>query len=158
MSNDVQDFLFGGGVRSAKFESLGDFVEGKVTDAVISQQTAIESNELMFWPDGKPKMQLVVTIQTNDHVDEEDDGQRRIYAKGGRYEVASGRGKSMKDAIADACKKVGVKHLEEGAQIKVAYTGEGKKTARGYSAPKLYLASYVAPVASVSVADLFDED
>lgn len=156
MSNDVSDFLFGGGVRAAKFEAIGDYVEGIVVDAKMSQQTSMEGNEPLFWPDGRPRMQLVVTVQTDERGDE-DDGQRRIFAKGGRYEVATGRGTSLKDAIADAVKKAGAKSLEEGARLRVGYTGEGKKTNRGYSAPKLFLASYEAPKASVAVTDLFDD-
>ena len=156
MSN-VDDFLFGGGARSAKLEHLGDLIEGTVSDAVVSQQTAMETNEPLFWPDGKPKMQLVVTLATDLHEDDDDDGLRKLYAKGGRYEVASGKGQSMKDAIADACRKAGAKSLEQGARLRLGYTGEGKKTARGYSAPKLYTAQYTAPVASVAVSDLFDD-
>jgi hypothetical protein len=63
----------------------------------------------------------------------------------------------MKEAIADACRKVSSPTIEVGARMRVAYTGEGKKTARGYSAPKLYTASYEAPKASVEVTDLFDD-
>jgi hypothetical protein len=157
MDNDVNGFLFGGGVKAAKFEGLGDFVEGQVTDAVVSQQTSMEDNTPLFWPDGKPKMQLVITLQTEAHDDDEDNGLRRVFAKGGRYEVASGKGQSMKDAIADAVRRSGAKALEEGGKLKLGYTGEGKKTARGYSAPKLFTASYAVPVASVAVADLFDD-
>jgi hypothetical protein len=157
MSNDVQDFLFSGGVKAAKFEALGDLIEGTVTDAVIAQQTSMESNEPIFWPDGRPRMQLVVTLQTSLNDDDDDNGLRKIYAKGGRYEVASGKGQSMKDAIADAVRKSGAKSLETGGKLKVGYTGEGKKTSRGYSAPKLFTAAYSVPVAAVAVADLFDD-
>lgn len=158
MDNDVNDFLFGGGVKAAKFENLGDYVEGTVVDAKISQQTAMEDNAPLFWPDGKPRMQLVVTLATDLHDDDEDNGERRVFAKGGRYEVASGKGQSMKDAIADAVRRSGAKSLESGGKLKLGYTGEGKKTNRGYSAPKLFTAAYSIPVAAVSVADLFDDD
>src|SRR4030095_13333425 len=89
------------------------------------------------WPDGRAKMQLVVTVQTTEHDDEDDDGLRRLYAKGGRYEAASGSGSSMKDAIADAVRKAGGKTLEEGARLRVAYTRGGKKTKRGDSGPHM---------------------
>lgn len=157
MDKDVDGFLFGGGVTAAKFEAIGDYIEGKVTDAVVSQQTSMEDNTPLFWPDGKPKMQLVITLQTDLSTSDEDNGLRRVFAKGGRYEVASGKGQSMKDAIADAVRKSGAKSLEENGKLKLGYTGEGKKTARGYSAPKLFTASYSVPVASVAVADLFDD-
>jgi hypothetical protein len=154
--SDVNDFLFGGGGGSAKFEEIGDFVEGTVQDAKMSQQTSMEDNTPLTWADGRPRMQLVVTLATEDRSGEDDDGTRRIYAKGGNYEVASGTGTSMKDAISDALKKAGTKSLDEGGRLKVAYTGIGKKTNRGFSAPKLFRATYEAPKASVSADELFE--
>jgi hypothetical protein len=157
MSQDITDFLNGGGGKAAKFEQLSDTVEGTITEVKLSQQTDMENGTPLTWSDGSPRMQLVIGIKTDQSVDDNDDGIRRIYAKGGNYEVASGVGKSMKDAIADAVKKSGAKTIEEGGYIKVAYTGEGKKTNRGYSAPKLYRASYKAPVNAVAAEDLFED-
>lgn len=154
---DTNDFLFGGGGKAAKFDNIGDTVEGTITDCVINQQTDMETNQPLTWPDGSPRMQLVVTLQTTERTDDNDDGVRRIYAKGGRYEVASGAGSSMKDAIADAVRKSGASTLVEGGTLKVGYSGEGKKTNRGFSAPKLYRAVYTAPVKSVDASDLWDE-
>jgi hypothetical protein len=157
MMQDTNDFLFGGGGKAAKFDNIGDTVEGTITDCVINQQTDMETNQPLTWPDGSPRMQLVVTLQTTERTDDNDDGVRRIYAKGGRYEVASGAGTSMKDAIADAVRKSGAPTLIEGGTLKVGYSGEGKKTNRGFSAPKLYRAVYTAPVKSVDASDLWDE-
>jgi hypothetical protein len=156
MSN-TDDFLFGGSGQAAKFEDIGDTVEGEITDAVVTQQTHMETQEPLTWADGSPRMQLVITLQTDDK-SADDDGLRRVFAKGGKYEVASGTGTSMKDAIADAVKKAGARSLEVGGRLKVGYTGEGKKTNRGFSAPKLYRATYSAPVKSVSASELWDED
>lgn len=156
MSN-VDDFLFGGGGKAAKFENIGDTVEGTITDAQVSQQTDMETQQPLTWTDGSPRMQLVITLQTNERSDDNDDGLRRIFAKGGKYEVASGAGSSLKDAIADAVKKAGAKSLDAGGTLKVGYTGEGKKTNRGFSAPKLYRATYSPPVKSVSAEELWDE-
>ena len=156
MTQDANDFLFGGGGKAASFEQMGDMVEGTIVDAKVSQQTSMETNEPLTWNDGSPRMQLVVTLQTKEKTDDNDDGQRRLYAKGGNFEVASGKGKALKDAIADAVKKSGASKIEEGATLKVAFTGEGKKTNRGYAAPKLFTASYEPPTASVDVDDLFD--
>lgn len=156
MSDDIERFLNGGGGKAAKFENIGDFVEGTITNAELTQQTSMEDNSPLTWQDGSPRMQLVVTLSTDLREGEEDDGARRIYAKGGTYEVAEGSGKSMKDAIQEACKKAGAKTITEGGVLKVAFTGLGKKTNRGYSAPKLFRAAYKLPVASVAVDDLFD--
>ena len=158
MSKDIEDFFTGGGGKAAKFEELGDSCEGEITEVRLTQQTDMETQAPLFWSDGSPRMQLVVAIKTDATDGENDDGIRRIYAKGGNYEVASGSGKSLKDAIGDAIKKVGARSIEEGGYLKVAYTGVGKKTNRGFSAPKLYKASYKVPTQSVAAADLFDED
>lgn len=155
--SDVNDFLFGGGGKAAKFEAVGDAVEGTITDVRLTQQTSMEDNSPLTWADGSPRMQLVVTLQTELSEGENDDGVRKVFAKGGNYEVASGVGKSLKDAIADAMKKAEVKEIKEGGTLKVAYTGEGKKTNRGYSAPKLYRASYKPPVQTVAASDLLDD-
>lgn len=156
MSNEASDFLFGGGGNAAKFETIGDTVEGEITDVKLSQQTSLEDNTPLTWADGSPRMQLVITLATNERSGDDDDGTRRLYAKGGRYEVASGNGTSMKDAIADAIKKSGAKLIEQGGKLKVGYSGEGKKTNRGYSAPKLYRAVYEPPKASVTADELFE--
>ena len=158
MSNDVGDFLFGGTGKAAKFDDLGDQITGVITDCQVTQQTSMEDNTPLTWSDGSPRKQLVITIQTDAHDGDDDDGQRRIFAKGGRYEVAQGSGTSMKDAIADAVKRAGGRTVEEGGTLTVAFTGLGKKTNRGYSAPKLYKARYEAPTKSISEKDLFGEE
>lgn len=160
MGNEASDFLFGGGSKAAKFEQLGDTVVGKIDAVKVEQQTSMEDNAPLSWPDGSPRMQLVITLLTDerDPENENDDGSRRVFAKGGRYEVASGSGKSMKEAIADAVRRAGAKEIDEGATLTVAYTGEGKKTNRGYASPKLFKAKYEPPSKSVAVDDLFDEE
>jgi len=157
MSNEAQDFLFGGGGMAAKFEEVGDEVKGTITEVVVGQQTDMETGAPLTWSDGSPRKQLVITLQTADRNGDEDNGLRRVFAKGGNYEAATGTGTAMKNAIADAVKKAGASSIEEGGTLRVAYTGVGKKTNRGFSAPKLYRATYEAPKSSVS-ADDFDFD
>ena len=154
--SDVDKFLFGGGGKAAKFDEIGDTVEGFIENVEVSQQTSMEDNTPLTWPDGRPREQLVITLATDAREGDDDDGVRKLYAKGGKYEVASGAGTSMKDAIADAVKKSGSRSIDQGGRLKVGYSGEGKKTNRGYSAPKLYRAVYEPPKASVAADDLFD--
>jgi len=158
MSNDVRDFLMGGTGKGFKFENVTDTVSGVVTNVEIAQQTSMEDNTPLTWADGSPRMQLIVSLQTDlrDPESENDDGVRRIFAKGGNFEVATGSGKSMKEAIADAVRRAGAKSIDEGGTLTVAYTGEGKKTNRGYQAPKLFKAKYEPPVNRVAADDLFD--
>lgn len=156
-ADDVSSFLFGGGGRAAKFDQVGDQVTGTIVDAQMQQQTAMETNEPLTWSDGRPRMQLVITLQTDDRNGDDDDGQRRIYCKGGNYEVASGTGTSLKDAISDALKKANARSLDEGGKLTVAYTGEAKRTNRGFNPAKLYRAKYEAPKVSIKADDLFEE-
>lgn len=156
-TEDIDRFLEGGGGKSAKFETMGDMVKGTVIDCSLQQQTSMDDNKPLFWDNGDPRMQLVIKLQTDERDPdiENDEGVRSLYAKGGNFEVAQGQGKAMKTAIADAVKTSGAK-LREGGKLQVAYTGEGKKTNRGYAAPKLFTAKYEGPVSSVETSDLFD--
>jgi hypothetical protein len=153
MSNDVNDFLFQGGAKAFQFNHVGDSVEGRVVSAEMRQQTSIEGQKLT-WDNGDPRMQLVITLKTSLHDKEDDDGLRTIYAKGGRYDVQTGEGSSMRDAIADAVTVMKEKRLEEGDELVVAFTGQGVAK-RGYSQPKLYTAGFRKGKAGVDAAALF---
>lgn len=133
----ADDFLMGGGgAPSAKFPAFGTVVGGRITERpTVEQQRDIKSGEKKFWGDGNPMMQLVVTVQTDQRDPEvdEDDGRRRLFVKS-----------HMKQAIADAVRAAGAKGLEVGGILTVTYTGDGAVTQRGFNAPKLYTAQYVA--------------
>ena len=156
MSNDVNEYLFGGGAKAFQFNTIGDICRGTVVKAEMRQQTSIEGVPLN-WDDGRPRMQLVVELQTDEHVDDDDDGIRTLYAKGGRFEIAEGEGQSMRDAIADAMKEQKEKSLDPGDELAVGFTGLGKAK-RGYSAPKLYAASFRKGRKSVKASDLFGDE
>lgn len=129
-------FLMGGGSQSAKFETIGTTVTGTIAEAPeVRQQTDPTDNSLKFWKDGSPQMQLVVTLQTNQRNDSEDDGKRRLFIKG----------KSLTEAVREAVKKTGAKGLEIGGTLTVTYTGDGPQPNRALSAPKLYTATYARP-------------
>ena len=149
-TESANDFLFAGGSRSAKFEAIGDLVKGRILSAEPRQQTTPEG-ALKTWSDGKPMMQLVITLQTDLHDEDDDDGQRAVYAKGGKYKVASGKGTSMLEAIREAVKRAGAKGIDIGATLTVQHSGLGDKTAPAYSAPKLYVAKYEPGAAPVDI-------
>lgn len=138
--DDVNDYLFQGGAKAFQFNNIGDAVEGRIVSAELRQQTSIEGLKLS-WDNGDPRMQLVITLATKLQDTEDDDGLRTVYAKGGRYDVQSGEGTSMRDAIADAVRTMGEKRLEEGDELVIAFTGLGVAK-RGYSQPKLYTAGF----------------
>lgn len=136
MSQQTADqFLMGGGIQSAKFEVIGDSITGEVLDTEVRQQTDLTDGKLKFWDDGRPQMQLVVTIQTTLRDDSDDDGQRRVYVKG----------KSLTEAVREAVKASGARGLEVGGKLMVQYVGDGEQTKRGFNPPKQYAARYQRP-------------
>lgn len=155
MSNDVNDFLFAQGGKSFKFERIGDTIKGEIIKAEVRQQTSMDG-QLLTWDDGSPRKQLVVTIQTDAHDTDDDDGVRSIYAKGGNFEIAKGEGTSMRNAIAEAVKDAGASSLDPGDELAVCFTGESKAK-RGYSPAKLYVAGFKKATHSVKAADLFGD-
>ena len=135
----ANDILMGGGIPSAKFENHGDSVAGTVDDEPQAvQQTDFTTGEPLTWPNGDPRMQVVVTLATDLRDDSEDDGLRKLFIKG----------KSMNGAVRDAVRKAGSKGLERGGQLTVTYTGDGVAERRGINPPKLYSASYAPPSAA----------
>jgi hypothetical protein len=151
---DPNDFLFASGVKAAKFESIGDTITGKIISAEVAQQTDPESGAPKTWDDGRPVMQLVITLQTDAREDDDDDGQRRIYAKGGNYEVASGKGTALLPAIREAIKKVGGKEIATGATLTVQHSGLGVQRRKAFNPPKLYVVKYVPPAVVVDLDDI----
>lgn len=150
--DDVNSFLFGGGGRSAKFENPGDAVKGTVVSTEMAQQTDMEGKP-RTWDDGSPRMQLVVTLQTDERApdDADDDGIRKLYVKGGT-KIAS-----TQKAVADAVRAAGATQLEVGGTLAVEFTGLGQPSKPGYSAPKLYRAAYKPPAPAAVSADLLDQ-
>jgi hypothetical protein len=135
-STDPNAWLMGGSVPSAKFETHGDTVTGVITDTPeVRPQTDFDSGQPLFWDDGKPKMQLVVTLATDqrDPGNADDDGTRRVYVKG-----------KLQQAVAQAVRKAGAKGLEVGGTLTVTYVGDDEPKRKGMSGAKLYTAEYTA--------------
>ena len=157
VTRDANDLLMQQGGKSFPFNNINDVVTGEVLSAEVRQQTDVDTGEKLFWTDGSPRNQLVITLQTGLQNGDDDDGIRQVFAKGGKHDVADGEGQSMKDAIAKAVRDGGGTGLNPGDQLAVAYTGNGVKKNKAYTAPKLYSASWKpAKPASVSGKDLFD--
>ncbi|AHB79600.1 hypothetical protein PBI_VALIDUS_70 [Mycobacterium phage Validus] len=143
MSNDSYGFLGGGGPASAKFKNVGDTVGGVIAvEPEQRQQTDMKTNEPLTWKDGSPRMQLVVTVQTdlNDPEIEDDDGLRRLFVKG-----------EMRKAVQKAVIAAGAKGLDVGGELYVTFVGEGEKQGN-LSAPKLYRAEYRKPAPGATPA------
>lgn len=140
-ANDASGF-FDSGAASCRFANIGDTHVGVITDFKESQQRNIETSEPAFWPDGNKKMMLVITIQTQERDDQidDDDGERRLFVN---------KPSGMFAAIANAIKASKGK-FSIGGTIAVKYVKNGTPKARGFSAPKEYIAKYTPPGATVS--------
>lgn len=126
---DANELLMSGGIKSAKFETLGDTVIGTITDQPkVEQMRKYQSEELDFWPSGDPKMQIVVILQTEqrDPADPHDDGKRRLHIP-----------PRMMQPVREAVRRSGAKGLEIGGRIAVRWvsgSGQGEGNAKQYAA------------------------
>lgn len=141
MSTNANDFLLGGGSASAKFEFINDTITGTITNQEVRQQTDIGNGEPLTWPNGDPRMQLVVTLQTDLRDDDDDDGLRSLYVKGSKKPGS----KSLHDAVAGAVRNAHAKGLQDGGTLTVTYVGDEPSSTRGFNPRKLYEATYKAP-------------
>jgi hypothetical protein len=132
MTNEAANkFLMGGGGKSAAFKQKGDAITGVIISMEERQQTDFDSGKPLEWDDGKPKMQLVISLLTEESVDEDDDGMRRLYVKG-----------NLQRAIREAVIKSGKRTVSDGAMLTVTYTGDDVPTRKGMSGAKKYAAVY----------------
>lgn len=142
---DIERFLAGGGAPSVKYETVGQVHRGTVTDFAISQCTVFGTGAPATWPDGNKKMQLVVTLATEerDPTIEDDDGTRRDFFP---------KPSAKMTALVEALKAANCK-LERGVILAVQYTGDGVAT-KG-NPPKNYKAQVKpAPASSMSSDEL----
>jgi hypothetical protein len=146
VSISAEEFLMGGGIPSAKFDTIGTTVSGTIaTRPEVVQQTDLDTGEPKFWNDGKPMMQLAVTIQTElrDPEIPDDDGKRKFYVKA-----------KLLEAVRAAIRTAGAKGLDVGGVLTVAYVADGEVKKRGHNPPKIYSATYQPPAAAQANAFL----
>jgi hypothetical protein len=145
------------GSKAFPFEEVGDKVSGTIKLIERRQQTSFENSTPLTWDDGSPRMLTYIELDTDLRDDDDDDGVRALYCKGGNFEAAEGSGASAERALVEAAKKAGMKNIDEGAKLQVVFTGRAKPTTRGYQPAKLFTMKLEAPKASVAVDDLFDD-
>lgn len=134
---DANTLLMGGGVKSVKWSEhqIGHTVIGTITETPkVEQMKKYQSTELDYWPSGDPKMQIVLTVQTDqvDPSNAQDDGRRRLYIE-----------PRMMPPVREAVQRAGAKGLEIGGRIAVRWisgSGQGEGNARQFAA------EYAAPV------------
>lgn len=155
MSDEINDFLSGSNAKAFPFETVGDTVTGVIIEMKKTQQTDMESGKPLYWDNGDPKMMLRITLQTELRDDDEDEGVRSVYLRGGNYTAAKGKGTSSLVAVKDAVRRSGASEgIQNGGKLTLQYSGEGTKSNRGYSAPKLYTAHYEAPSFAVDIDEM----
>lgn len=137
----ADEFLFGGGGKSASFENIGDTVTGTIVSTEVQQQTDISDGKPLTWDNGDPRMQLVVRLQTTARDDDDDDGIRAVYVRGSKRAGS----RSLHDAVASAVRASGAKGLEAGGTLTVTHTGTEPSATRGFNPRKLYSATYKPP-------------
>jgi hypothetical protein len=146
-----------GGSKSFPFEEIGDRVGGRIRTVERRQQRSFDGGAPLTWDDGSPRMLTYIELETELHDDNEDDGLRAVYCKGGQFEVAEGQGRSAEQALVEAARQAGVKTIEEGGTLRVVFSGRSKPTTRGYQPAKLFVMQYEPPRSSVSTDDLFEQ-
>lgn len=137
---DPDAYLMQGGLPSLSFRgSPGIAYEGTVVAKELQQQRNFETGKPEFWDaeEKKPKMQLVITLQTdlrNPEIDG-DDGQRGLYVKF-----------NLQKALRDAVKASGAGGVEIGAFIRAEYYADDLANQRGnLNPPKLFRVQYTRP-------------
>lgn len=144
MSNEALDFLMGSGVPSVTFPDIGAEVIGEIIAYELVQQRSFDTGEPLVWDDGRPRMQVVFTLATEqrDVSIEDDDGVRKLYAKA-----------QMRDAIQQAIRKTGHKGDIVHGRLKVTYTENGEATRKGLNPPKVYTARFIPPAVDLGEPD-----
>lgn len=139
MSNDPNQFLMGGGVKSAAFpdKQFGTMVGGQIIrEPELRQQTDFDDGKPKFYDNGDPMMQIVVHVQTDqrDPNTPEDDGVRAFYVKA-----------QMLQAVRMAVRAAGAKGLAQGGHLTIRYERDEPNSRGRGKDKKIYSAVYRLP-------------
>jgi hypothetical protein len=150
--DDVNDFLMGGEkIPSCSFLKIGTKYAGEILEMAQRQQRDFKTNKPMTWDDGSPRMQAVITLQTeeNDPEIEDDDGRRNLYL---RFKA--------KDAVAAAIREAKAEDngLEIGGWLEIEFTKQDKPKKRGESGTKYFEAYYEPPDENAAVNEYLQSD
>lgn len=126
----AEDLFGGSGAPGIKWAEVGmnKWVSGTVLDVQVRQSVDFETQTPETWPDGKPKMQVVLTL---------DDGTEegcRAFIQGHLF-----------TATRDALRAAGEKAPKVGGKYAAAWVGEGDAPRQGMARPRLFKVSYQPP-------------
>lgn len=120
------DALLGALAPAVSWPEIGTTVVGTVLDVVVTDQRDPDGTVRTF-DNGDVRRQVVLTLATNDKVDDDDDGERRLFVKG-----------MMPKAFREAAKKAKVRAVRPGDVVTVTYTADGEAKGKGLNPPKLF--------------------
>lgn len=126
------DDVMQGGAPSAfsKDDPIGTSVEGEIVEIRAEQQTDFTTGDPLYYPNGKPKPQVVIHLQTtlNDPNRVGDSGIRGVYVKG--YNIGQ---------LRLACRQAGVgDHPNVGDHLKATFARTQPAKTRGFNDAKIY--------------------
>lgn len=127
--------------KSFAFDTIGATISGTIVTLEERQQTDMDDGAPAVWPDGRPKMQVVVTLKTTE-------GEQNVYLRGSKKPESCS---SLAAVIAAVKAATGGSSIDEGAMLALTYIGDGEAPKRGYNAPKRYSAKYQAPSKGVDL-------
>lgn len=136
MNNDYEDPFDSEKVPSLSFKDvqIGHSYTGTVVKrAELVQSRDYETGDPATWPDGKPKMSAVVTVEI-------DSERRSVWAQ---------KPSSMFAALAEAQRAAGVK-IEPGGTLTVRLVGEKPHENKRFNAIKQYSVTYTPPADALS--------
>jgi hypothetical protein len=127
--------LLGEAPPTISFPKKGDKVRGTIMGMVTSQQRAYDPNGIgdpLFYSDGRPRQQVVITLQTGSGgTNDPHDGMRRLFVKG-----------QMQQAIKLAIKDAARSAPAIGAFLEVEYIDD-EPSKGGGNDKKIYRATYI---------------
>jgi len=128
---DPNELLASVSVPSLSFKDvkIGTAYTGIINDLQTVQVRDFASGEPKFWDDGKPQLQIQVTLDTElrDPEIEDDNGERRVYLFGQKLNAA-------KQALKDS----GLGKFEIGMEFTIKFAGEKPAKTKGFNPVKLY--------------------
>lgn len=143
---DPNSLLVGKSVPSISFKDakVGDAFSGVITGLETSQVRNYEDSTILeTWPDGSPKLQVVVTLATDYADSDEDDGERKLYLFGQKLAAAKA-----------ALKEANLDKLELGTNLTITYSGTKPSSNKKYNDVKLYKITLVKGTSNPAVDTL----
>jgi hypothetical protein len=127
------DDLLGPAIPSVTWPEIGAHVSGYVESTIVTPQTTPEG-EVKKFANGDVMRQVVITLQTAESVNEDDDGQRRLFVKG-----------AMVKAMREELRRARVMGIRPGGHLTVIYKADGEVKTKGYNPAKLFDVKYTPP-------------